>query len=353
MKLEVGSEKRFFEFMQKLNDKDKIALISHTDLDGLAAAKVANFVIDADIVKLLGYTDLNLGLVEELREGGVNKIIFTDLYIKDAEFLKELEKFAEILILDHHLFMQDWNSERTVFVKCEGGFSAGYLCYELFGKIQSLEKLDWVVACCCVSDYCHVKPREWLSGIYEKYGDVLEITEDGYVRKSGKIWDLQYKISLGMIYFRDELEKTLKFVGEEFGDIGEMAKHADEVDDEIKKTMLEFDEKKEEFDDGYFFEINPVFPITSILSNIVSGKYQDKFIVLTRLDLKSGGYHVSVRRQDKKKSADEFLRQLLKGIDGASGGGHVPAAGGQFPRLEMNEIRRRLGLDEKSVSVVD
>jgi len=35
-----------------LNDKEKIALVSHTDLDGIAAAVITNKVIEADIVIL-------------------------------------------------------------------------------------------------------------------------------------------------------------------------------------------------------------------------------------------------------------------------------------------------------------
>jgi single-stranded DNA-specific DHH superfamily exonuclease len=180
MKLLIGQEERVFNFISKIG-KNKTALISHIDLDGIAAAKVVNSVIKFDEIRFVNYGDLNLSLVEDLKKKKIKKIVFTDLYIKDKNFIKNLEEFAEVLILDHHL-SPDWNSNRTVSIRGEEGYSAGYLCYFLFSKIKNLEEWDWLVACSCVSDCCHIKPWEWLSQIYKKYGDKLE-HEGSYVRK--------------------------------------------------------------------------------------------------------------------------------------------------------------------------
>lgn len=343
MNLEAGSEQDFFEYVGNLGEKDKIALITHTDLDGLTAGVMVDRVVDADIVKLLGYTDLHDGLVDELREAGVNKVITTDLFIKDPGFVKKLESFAEVLILDHHPFREDWNSDKTVFIKVEDGYCAGYLCYKLFSRIKSLEKLDWLVACSCVSDYCFFKTEDWLTEVFEKYGDVFEISGD-YVRKSGKFWDLQYKLSLAMIYFRDDLKKVFDSIGEDFGNIGDLGKHADEVESEIRKFVKIFDEKGEEFERGYLYEFDPKFAVGSIVSNILSNKERDKFFVIVRPDKHDESYHVSVRRQDKKESSDKFLVDLLGGLEGADGGGHDAAAGGHFLKKDLGEIKRRLGV---------
>ena len=128
MKLEIGSEKRFFEFISKLGEKnkEKIALISHVDLDGIVSAKIVNKVIEADILKFLDYTELNKNLIKELKKEKVTKVIFTDLLIKDKDFIKELEKISNILIIDHHI-SKDWNSEKTGFIRVEAGYSCGYL----------------------------------------------------------------------------------------------------------------------------------------------------------------------------------------------------------------------------------
>ncbi len=343
MKLEIGNEKRFSEFIGRLNEKDKIALITHTDLDGLACGIVVNKVIDADILKFVGYDRLNLDLVNELKEEGATKVIFTDLFIEDVEMVKELEKFAEVMILDHHLVREDVNSDKTVLIKVEPGYSAGYLCYELFRKIQNLDKLDWIVACCCISDYCHVKTSDWLKEVFAKYGDTFEIQGD-YVRKSGKIWDLTHTISMAMVYFKEDLRKVYDSIGEEFGDINELSKYAKEVQDELDRLANEFHDKREEFPGGYFYLIDPKFSVTSLLSNSLSLQERDKTYVFVRKD--GTHYNISCRRQDRKISMNDFLKDKLKGIDNSSGGGHVPAAGGSFPKEYLGEFKRNLGVKE-------
>lgn len=341
MNLEAGSEKKFIDFISNLDEKDKIALITHTDLDGLAAGIVANKIIDANLVKLVGYTDLNVDLIEELKSKGINKIVITDLYIKDPSFVKSLEEFSEVLILDHHLFEKDWNSDKTVFVKVEEGYCAGYLCYKLFGKIKDLSSLDWLVACSCVSDFCHVKTSEWLSEVFEKYGDTFEF-DDGYVRKSGKFWDLQYTLSLAMIYFRDDLKHVFDSIGEKFGEIGDLGKHAEEVNADIERNIAYFDKTKEEFSEGFFGVIKPVFPTTSITVNIISQTNHSKTFIILRED--GEYYKVSARRQDRKQDMNKLLNDLFEGLEGADGGGHVPAAGGHFLKKDLPEVRKRLGL---------
>ena len=347
MKLEIGSEKRFFEFISKLGEKkEKIALINHTDLDGIVSAKVTNKVIDANLLKFVNYTDLNNELIKELKKEKVNKIIFTDLLIKDEKVIKELEKFAHILILDHHI-SKDWNSEKTVFIRGETGYSCGYLCYELFSKIQNLSKLDWLVACSCISDYCHIKPEAWLRNIFEKYGDKLEYVSN-YVRKSGKFWDLQLKISLSIIYFSYDLKRVYESIGEEFAHIADLEKYAKEVQDEISKAIERFSREKRDFEEGYYWEFAPKFHMGSIVSNILSEEENSKIYVIVRQFENNKYCYVSIRRQDGKKNMNEFLSRLLRDLKDAEGGGHKEGAGGHFLKKDLAEFKRRLGLKEKT-----
>lgn len=54
MKFLAGSEKRFFDFISNLTDKDKIALLSHNDGDGIVSALIASKVLGKiDCPKLL------------------------------------------------------------------------------------------------------------------------------------------------------------------------------------------------------------------------------------------------------------------------------------------------------------
>jgi single-stranded DNA-specific DHH superfamily exonuclease len=340
MKLETGSEERFLDFIKNLEGHN-VALVSHTDLDGMTCPKIISEVVKPKEIFFVDYVDLNDSLIKKLKERKIEKIIFSDLYIKDKDFVKSLEEFAEVLIIDHHL-SEDWNSDKTVFVRGEEGYSAGYLCYYLFSKIRNLEKWDWLVACSCISDYCHIKPKEWLEKVMEKYGDDLK-NEEIFAKKTGIFWDLQYKLALALIYFKGNLKKVYDSIGEKFGDVGNLEGHAEEVQKEIENVIERFDQIKEIFEQGFFFEFTSKFPIKSIVASILSGKNVDKIFVI--LEIQNGLYKVSVRRQDKKIDCDKFLKNLLQGLENASGGGHIPAAGGHFMKKDLPEFRRRLGLD--------
>lgn len=346
MRFEIGSEKRFFDFIEDLNEEDRIALISHTDLDGITAARVTNEVLDADIVKFVNYEELALPLVDELQAAGVTKIIFTDLFIGRSEFLFALERFAHILIIDHHLSQKDWNSQRTVFLKSEDGYCAGYICYRLFSQIQSLESFDWLVACACIADYCHIKTADWLSQIYLKYNDRFE-QQGLYVRTDGPVWGLQETLSLAIIYHKDRkhgLNTVFSSIGKSYGVIGELRDHALEVKHEIERLLSLYAKERISFHGGYLFLFTPRFPCGSMISTIVSAQEIDKIIITARPDFELDYYHVSVRRQDKKQSMNDFLKKLLVGLDDSDCGGHVPAAGGHFLKKDLGEFKKRLGI---------
>ena len=90
--LDIGSAKRLYEFISRLSDKDKIAIVTHgADLDGIASAIIVNKIIDANEVLFVNYVDLKENLADELKKKKINKIIFTDLMIKDESFVKKLE----------------------------------------------------------------------------------------------------------------------------------------------------------------------------------------------------------------------------------------------------------------------
>lgn len=343
MRLEYGTENDFLRFIDQLQDTDKIALISHTDVDGIVSAYVANKILNAPVLIFADYTDLNEALIQRLRDEKVTKVVFTDLYVGNAEFLKELEQFAHVLIVDHHLSQKDWNSERTIFIKGEEGYCAAYLAYYLFSKVKNLEKIDWLVACASIADYCHIKPAEWLGAVFRKYSDVFE--EVGtYVRTNGMIWDLQETLSLALIYFKADTSAVFYQIGDSFGQIGELGSYAQEVKAEIDDLVSRFEKEKQPFPGGYLFEFQPRFGGGSMVGTILSGKDIHTTIITLRPNTEKGIYHISARRQDKTVNMAELLKKLVNGLEGALAGGHVPAAGGHFLMKDLNEFKRRLGV---------
>lgn len=334
----AGNESRFFDFISSLNDKDKIALISHNDMDGVASAKIADSVLKADIVKLVGYNELNDSFIDYLKDNKVKKVVFCDLVVNEW-FIKEVEKFSSVLVIDHHLLENDYNSEKTIFLNAQG-FCAAYICYYLFSKAQNLEHLDWLVACACVADFLYQKNRSWVEETYIKYGDKFE-EEANYIRKSGKMWELQWAISLSLVYWRNDLMKVYSSISGKFGDIGQVKEWGDEVDGYLQECISQFDNKKEVIKGRYFIELKPKYQVGSIISTLLAVKYPSVTIIIAREDEKY--YNLSARRNDGGENMDSLMKLLTAGLDDADGGGHLKAAGGHVQLKDKNEIKKRLG----------
>lgn len=334
----VGSEKKFSDFISRLNEKDKIALISHTDLDGIASAKIVNEIINADFLKFVNYKDLDNKLIEELKKEKIKKVIFTDLFFKDTDFLRKIEKFSEILIIDHHTFEKDFNSDKITFLNSDG-YCATYLSYYLFSKIQNLEKYDWLVACASVADYCFKRNSAWLSEIYEKYDDKLVI-ENSFIIKEGKIWDLQYNLSLSIIYFDDNLLEFYEKIDSNIEKTSELEIYYSKVLSEVKENLDKFEKEKIKIKEEYFWEFKPKYHIKSFLINEISLRYPKNTLIIGCIDDKY--YLISARRQDGKVDMNKLLQKLVSDIDGASAGGHFKAGGGFVLLKDKEEFKKRV-----------
>ena len=333
----AGTEEKFKEFMGNLSASDKIALVSHTDHDGVAAAKVASEVVKYDVLKFVDYSELNEDLVKELDMKGVNKIIMTDLGIDDVNVIQSMSIFADVLIIDHHLFKEDVNSDKITFMNAKD-YCATYLVYYLFSKIKNIEELDWLVACASLADWMYFKNTEFMTKTYEKYGEVF--SDDKIEVKKTKFWDVQFKIVLSTFYFEDNLLNVFEGIGKEFGELTGIEENIGEVQKDIDDTLKRFENEKEIYGDVYLWEFSSKFNIKSIVATLLSSKEQDKTLIIMSKHGKT--YGISARRQDKTVNLPEFLEKLLKGFEHSASGGHIPAAGASFLARDLPEFKKRL-----------
>jgi len=330
----VGSEKGFSNFILSLKYAKKIISISHTDLDGLASAKVVAEAVNIDKVYLVDYHELDDNLIKKLEEEKPTHLIFTDLLIRNPEFMKRLSSLAQILIIDHHVPESDLNSDRIAFLNAQG-FCAAYLSYYLFSQIKDISKIDWLVACASISDVQYRANSKWMGDVYEKYGFEFDVEDE----KKGKFWDIIVTISNSLVYYSKDRLAAYEQVGNEFGDIGNLKEAADKVQKEIDNCILKFEKEKDEINDGYFWEFSSIYPVKSIVGTIISYKYFNKTVLIAE---KRDKYYLSARRQDKKVEMNKLLQKLTLGFENSDAGGHIPAAGGHILLKDAEEFKKRL-----------
>jgi len=334
----VGDKNKAVDFVKSISEKDKVAILSHIDLDGMGSAKILSKVVKYDLIKFLAYEQINEDLIAELKKEKITKMIISDLSIDNVKIISELENFADILIIDHHLFEKDFNSDKTIFVNSQD-YCATYLCYYLFSDFPVVEKLDWLVACACISDWMYFNNKNFMSEIMKKYGDEFEMNENS-IRKSGKFWDLQLKLGLVLIYFGYRLNEAFDLIGDKFSSMNNLNRYCDEINEEIESSIKKFEKEKEIFGDVYLWIFSGKFQIKGILSTIISVKYPNKTIIIVKKNQEF--YTFSARRQDKKINVSKLLKNAIKGLENAFAGGHIPAAGGQILHKDIEIFRKNL-----------
>ena len=337
------------KFVRSIKSGDRVAVYHHTDTDGLCSSVIAAKAIE----RLIG-RKINLQLVSgqnviiitpaiirKLKSARITKLICTDLCIDENPItVKEVEKFADILVIDHHKLYHNISSPKTVFIKSVMITSAYYpaskMAYDLFLRIVNISDLDWLAAAGTIADGAYKEWRNFVDAIAKKYcyvikGDVI------YSEFYSKLEGISFAENLGK---ENECYKIL--YNSNFRDITSRIAKYEIVRDEIKKWISAF-EKKAEFlpKDLVFYEFSPTYKIKSHVINVICSKFPHKTLIVIVPD----GlfyYNISARRSDKKVAVNDLLTEATKGLKNASGGGHVPAAGGRIRKVDLKKFKQNV-----------
>ena len=335
MKFIAGDEKRFFEFMGGLDEKDKIAIISHIDLDGITSAVLASKIIGK--IDYLRFIDYRSGALKEtvleLKKNKIKKIFILDLAVENKEDISEMEKFAEIVIIDHHPFEKDLNSEKTVFIKAESEYPAAAICYYLFSKMQQIP--SWIAALGIIADKPHV---------YNKKNNADVFGDFNLEKDKINLWKQVSDLNLSIIYFKGSEKKVYDLINEskELANLNKFDKYSRIVEEELELWRGRFEKEKEVFGSLVIFQIEPKYLVNSILINELSVQDSGKTFVF--ISAKKGNEFLSISGRSHGKDVDvsALLRSAIVGIKNSTAGGHVKAAAARVPAKFLGKFRENL-----------
>ncbi|MDD5162702.1 MAG: DHHA1 domain-containing protein [Candidatus ainarchaeum sp.] len=342
---------KFGDFCRSLSGRDNIAIVYHNDADGISSAAVtakAVFKLTQKkpvLVYGFNYRDSAKGkiIMKELSKKA-NKLIIVDLatgyYL---EKLSEVNFMDAILIIDHHEFDSDLNSEKIVFVhpkflskKNPSSYNASKLCFDVFNGILPLEETDWIACIGIIGDNAK---KHWL----------------GFLKKTAK----RNKATIGEI---EELERLVSAVGvmrkDKFREIFWVLFDAKKIQDCMKKEFLEikqeFEVEKKRLEESAkagienfpeleleIYNIKTDFPtIKSQIVNEISNKKPKKTIIVWSVSGNNARF--SARRQDGKVQVNRLLEKAIEGIPNSNAGGHIPAAAGGVPKEFLEKFMEQL-----------
>lgn len=341
MKFLIGNKNEFVEFVNSISSAVKVGVLTHNDLDGITSAIFMEKILESKDVKveLLDFLSWKNGMfkdaIENVKERGINKLFLLDLNVdsSEIEFFEKVMGEMDVFMIDHHPINPEMRLKNNI-LKTESNDCAGLILYELAKDFVDLSKWEWLICATIIAEHSFDNPEN-LKFVQSIYSDVKR--EGIFKSVPGKIAS---RIAFSLIYFDDDTKKVYDFVKEKNLDGLNEAYRI--VEKEIDKYVDEFKDEAEFISDKnlYFYEFNPKFKISSIVTSKLSDTEHDKiFISFSKYD---GFIKVSARNQGGIKDVGELMKKAVEGLEDANGGGHAKAAAATIRKEDLEEFRENL-----------
>lgn len=337
----LGSPNDFHDFVNSISKDDKVGIVTHTDVDGIASGILLQKILESKNIKPSFIEFLNYGaeVLKDLSERkGYNKLFFTDWLVdEDIEGLKSLRKKGEVLVFDHHPLNKNLEDKNNI-IKTEPRYCSAHALFDLAKNYFDAKSLEWLACSAIIADYTFKDERnfEFLKSVYP------EIDEEKIFESiPGKI---AKKIDNSLIYYNPEIRKVYNLVLNK--DFSELEKANKIIEEETEIWIKKFKNEAEHFPKKnlYFYYANPKHRISRILATRISSEYFPKDTIIIISDKRKDKNHLGInsRNQTGNIKLGEVLGNCIKGFENSTAGGHDRAAGGDFPKKYLSEFKQRL-----------
>ncbi len=338
-----GSEKDFYNFIESISDKDKIGLISHSDLDGIVSAVILNKILDSKglNVRFLDFSKYSYDALKNILNKKLDVLFFTDYSVDNYTYdLNELRKKSKILIVDHHPLnsaLEDFSG----VIKTKYDYCTSNTLFDLAKNINGLniKDLEPLVCAAIITDYVWDKDPLNFDFIKSIYPEVKKDTSI-FDSEPGKIGR---KIDMAMTYYDPDYKIVYNSILK--GDLSKIENAANLVDKEINLWVEKFRKEREYYPEKklHFYYGNPKYNIASSVSTISSGNEFKGDTVVFASDMldKKGFVKFSARNQSGEVNLGEVLKKCSKDFENSDGGGHARASSATIMKKDLNKFKER------------
>ncbi|MCW1296250.1 MAG: DHH family phosphoesterase [Candidatus Parvarchaeota archaeon] len=341
-----------FEKIKRELEGKEIVVFYHIDTDGICSAKILNVAIKSlggSVKKFLPCSPEKLSKRLKMEKSNI-------LFVVDLPFDK-LENESKttskkIVIFDHHPRSNVIDNDNIILVEpsdidLDEYCPASRLVYEFFSKFINMEIVDWIACTGTIGDGGAKYWRDFIEKTLKKYNYTTGKDENfndtffGNIDKiigSGRI----YRGETGASEILDVLLKS-ETIGEFLSKSKKFIEWKERIEKNLKEMILKFDVRKEEYKEIElcFFEIeNPKYNIGSALASMLSYKFPNLTIVL--IVEKRNFATVNLRRYDGKIDLNVLVREAIRNIPKASGGGHKQASGATMLKGDVKKFKQRI-----------
>ena len=333
-----GSENDFHNFIGKISKDDKLGIVTHTDLDGIASAVFLQKILESKNLKIssIYFINYDINSLNKILEKDYDKLIFTDVNLDNfLNVLEELRKKSDVLIFDHHPLNENLKDKKGI-IKTESKYCSSHALFDLSKKYFDTNNLEWLVCSAIITDYTWDENFDFIKSIYPKIKK-----EVIFESKPGKIGRL---INEALIYYSPDYRKVYDLVLKK--DLSSLEKASKIVGEEVNYWVKEFREKAEFFPEKklFFLYRNPKYNIISSVTTILSDKYfrESTLVFVSDVSDKTGFVKISSRNQSGEVNLNDLLKKSIEGFEHANAGGHVKASGASFPKKSLSVFKERM-----------
>lgn len=335
------------EIREHLNAAQNPIFFFDNDPDGLCSFfLLQRFLGRGKGVPIKSYPDLIDEYFRKVSELNSDYIFILDKPIVSEKFFQEARKRnIPVVWIDHHLVEKELVPDfvhyyNPVFNKNKSDEPVTALSYQISGKKDDL----WISVVGGISD----------KFVSENYDEFMEKYPD-LVVKSKEPLDIYYRSQIGKVArilsfsLKDRTTNVVNMmrfmlnakspyeVLEESNKNHTMHDRYNKVELKYRRLLQKATLVEKEKEKILFFQYGGDLSISSDLSNELAYFFPEKLIVVLYINgLKA---NISMRG---KKARDIFL-EAIKDIEGARGGGHKEAVGGQISVEDIEKFRENLG----------
>lgn len=337
----IGKEKDFYYFLDGINKKDKVAIISHTDLDGITSAIFLNEILKSKGIKpkVLEFINIGKGMFKETSKQLIKKKI-TKIFMSDLNESSDLESFEKlksefgVFLIDHH---PSENKTKDKVLKSKSENCAAWIIYNLGRKITDFEKWKELICATMIAEFSYNDENNF-NFLKENYPD---LTKENLM--SSEPGELSKKFSYAIIYLKHDLKKAFNLIRK--NKVKKLCKYYSIIKDEVQEGIKLFYKKAEFFPSKnlYFYYDTPKFSINSMINETLSVKEPNKiFVFASDVKEEPDFVKVSSRHQDGKEDMNLLMKMGIGGLENATGGGHTKASGAKFMKKDLEKFKENI-----------
>lgn len=342
MKFIIGNEQVFTDFINSIGKKDKIAIISHTDLDGVASVVFLHKILEAKGLKLsfidfIGYSKgMFDSFLDKFKKEKITKVFLTDMNADESDLggFEELRKAFDVLLIDHHPLNPKLKDKKNI-IKNHTADCSAWVLYNFGKEYYDVEKWDWLVSATMVSEFSFRDEDNayFLKQRYTNIEDkiIFDLSEPGILAK---------KIEFNLKYHRDNLFVVYDLLLKQ--ELSELGRFYEIVNKEVEKGIKKYkDEAQLIKGKFYFLYYTPKYGIANVIVTALSSKEKEKVFVIAS-DADNCKIKISIRNQDGKSDANLLAKKGIKNLENASGGGHIYAAAASIMKKDLEKFKENI-----------